>query len=141
MKAHSPKRAQVTVLFVNRTSCARAFTPSLSARYGESPAWLPSSTNPSTTTPGAVTVTMSTTSNPVATSPDPGVAQVSLTPSVAIVSSAVTSIVPLTAITSPGRAAAMAARSDASSDTVTVGFAGQVGETVLVAKDGDSVLV
>jgi len=67
--------------------------------------------------------------------------QVSVTPSVAIVSSAVTSIVPLTAITSPGRAAAMAARSDASSDTVTVGFAGQVGETVLVAKDGDSVLV
>src|SRR5207244_13489772 len=58
--------------------------------------------------------------------------------SVAMVSPAVTSIVPRTAIRSPGRAALSAARSVVSSDTVTVGLAAQVGEadpTVTVSDD------
>jgi len=134
--AHAPNSVQVTVLFVNRTSCAKAVWPSLKANHGASNARLPSSTSPSTTTPRANTVIMSTTSSPRATRPDPGVAHVSVTLSVAMVSSAVTSIVPLTAITSPGRAALSAARSVVSSNTVTVGLAAQLAEAASVAKDG-----
>src|SRR5436190_17983729 len=100
--AHAPNSVQVTVLFVNRTSCAKAVSPSLKANHGASNARLPSSTSPSTATPRAVTVTMSTTSKSLATSPEPGEAHVSVMLSVATVSYDVTSIVPLTAITSPG---------------------------------------
>src|SRR5438046_8098245 len=134
--AHAPNSVQVTVLFVNRTSCAKAVWPSLKANHGASDARLPSSTSPSTTTPRANTVIMSTTSSPRATSPEPGVAQVSVTLSVAIVSSAVTSIVPLTAITSPGRAALSAARSVVSSNAVTGGLPAQPAETGLAVRDG-----
>src|SRR5438034_2714191 len=76
--AHAPNSVQVTVLFVNRTSCAKAVSPSLKANHGASNARLPSSTSPSTATPRAVTVTMSTTSKPLATSPEPGEAHVSV---------------------------------------------------------------
>src|SRR5205823_13926983 len=78
MKTHDEKTVQVTRLCVKRRSCAKKLTPSLSANNGESPARLPSSTNPSTVTRRAVTVTTSSTLKSVATSPEPGVAQVSV---------------------------------------------------------------
>ena len=65
-------------------------------------------------------------------------AHVSVTRSVAMVSSAVIPIMPLTAITSPGRAAASAARNPASSLTVKVALAGHVADA-LVLKDGRAV--
>src|SRR2546430_13597943 len=65
---------------------------------------------------------------------DPGVAHVSVTLSVVIESSRVTTIVPLTAITSPGRAARSAARSSVSSVTMIVGFAGHGDAGCVTAK-------
>jgi len=72
---------------------------------------------------------------PTANSPEPGVAHVSVTLSVAIVSSAVIPIIPLIAITSPGLDAASAARNPASSLTVRVAVAGHIADA-LVLRDG-----
>ena len=57
--------------------------------------------------------------------PEPGVAQVMVTPAVRMVSSWVRPIMPWIPMTVPGVAAAMAARSPASSLTVTVAEVGQ----------------
>src|SRR5438128_8392789 len=136
MNTQSPNCVHVTALFVNRTSCAKAVSPSLKANSGASDARLASSTRPSTVTPRAVTVTRSSTLMSVATSHEPGVAQVRVTPSVAMVSPVASAIVPLTAITSPGRATAIAARRPDSSVTVTVGLVGHAGADAAVTKDG-----
>src|SRR5439155_23612198 len=81
MNTQSPNCVQITVVFVNRTSCAKAVSPSLKANSGASDAQLASSTRPSTVTPRAVNVTRSSTLMSVATSPEPGVTQVRVTPS------------------------------------------------------------
>ena len=60
-----------------------------------------------------------------ANSPEPGVAQVTVTPAVRMVSSWVRPIIPWMAMTAPGAAVAMALRSPASSLTVTVAVVGQ----------------
>src|SRR5437867_186573 len=136
MKTHSPPGAQVPLLFVKRMLSAKKVVPSLTPANGLSPAWLASRTSRSTTSPLAAAISRSCTPDPAtANRPEPGVAQVTVTPAVRMVSSWVRPIIPWMAITAPGAAVAMAVRSPASSLTVTVGVAGQAAGAA-AANDG-----
>src|SRR5438132_1960774 len=95
MKTHSPPGAHIAALFVKRMLSAKNVVPSLNPANGLSPAWLASSTSRSTTSRLAAAINRSCTPDPAtANSPEPGVAHVSVTSAVAIVSSWVIPIMP-----------------------------------------------
>src|SRR2546426_448918 len=109
----------LTLLFVRRTPA----TPS--AKYGSPSVALASSTRRSTTTPLAAALTISTMVAPgIARIPEPGVAHVSVTFGVVTFTSAVTPIMPFSAIVAPGLAAANAAANSPSVVTTKTAAAG-----------------